>query len=471
MAAGQGNVLTFRVGERRLGLPAADVFEVVRQPRITRVPHSPPALAGVASLRGEVVPVVALGRLLGDDAVTASGGRLVVIGGERPLALAVDEVLGLTQAEAQSGEIYLSEAGGARVLPLHELIAAQFAGFARARTGAQAAPARKTELPRAADIALLGFVLAGQPYALPLEQVREVLAIPADIAALPKTDAAMLGVMSLRGALLPVVSSRALLGLPAEPTNPGARVVVASIGDARVGLVVDRLTSILRAPVTAIGPVPAVLNRGAGEAHIDAMLRLADGGLVSVLSPERLFREDSVAQILQDGRQRGAQMTAQQADLGERFLIFTLGQEHYGLPIGAVEEVARLPEPLTRVPNAPAFVAGVMNLRGEAAPVIDQRRRFGVEGDAPAGRRRAVVTRIGGAVTAFAVDGVTEILAIPAERIAATPDLTADAGQVFDRVAQLEDGRVILLVDPRGLLDRAESDLVAELAQRTAAHL
>ncbi|WP_374471166.1 chemotaxis protein CheW [Phenylobacterium sp.] len=467
MAAADGAVLTFRVGERRLAVAAEEVAEVVRRPRITRVPHAPAGLAGVASIRGEVAPVVALGRVLdGRDAEATERSRVIVLHGAPPLGLAVDEVTGLAHGQAEPGGLLLTEAGETRVLALDALLDAEFAGLTRTR-GTRAAAPKATAAPAAGalEVALLGFVLAGQPYALPLEQVREVVALPAAIAALPRTDAAMLGVTDFRDGLLPVVSTRVLLGLPAERPAPGARVVVAAIGDARVGLVVDQLTSILRAPESAIGPVPRVLNRGAGEAHIDAMLRLPGGGLVSVLAPERLFRDETVAQILEDGRQKGSQMTtATETRSGQRFLIFGLGEERYGLPIEAVQEVVTLPRTITRLPKAPAFVAGVMNLRGAPLPVVDQRRRFGVEG-AAAGQPRVIVTRVGETLVGFAVDTVTEILEAPEGSVTPTPELGADASRLFDRVASLETGgRMVLLVNPQELLDRAEADLLAGLA-------
>ena len=60
----------------------------------------------------------------------------------------------------------------------------------------------------------------------------------------------------------------------------------------------------------------------------------------------------------------------------EQFIIFRLGDQEYGLPIAAVDEIARPPEQITRLPKAPAFIDGVMNLRGSVVPIVDLRRRF-----------------------------------------------------------------------------------------------
>ncbi|MEI9982965.1 MAG: hypothetical protein WDN69_06970 [Aliidongia sp.] len=93
------------------------------------------------------------------------------------------------------------------------------------------------------------------------------------------------------------------------------------IGDALVGLVADRIRSVLRAPDSAIGPVPAVLNRGAGEAQIDSIYRAEGGGrLISILSPEHLFQDETTARILADGRQRRAESMARKRHCRSRTL-------------------------------------------------------------------------------------------------------------------------------------------------------
>lgn len=474
-AASGDQVLTVRVGTRRLGLPAVEVGEVLRGARLTRVPQAPPALSGVASVRGQVVPVVSLGRLLGaaDDARSVSE-RVVLLRRSPPVALQVDEVTGFGRGgweAARPGQLVETDGGAVRLVDLDALLRAEFGELARRVEVSRPAEAERpidTAQTTGRSLAFLAFGLAAQVYALALEQVSEVISVPPEIARLPGSDQAMLGAFSWRGALTPAASVRALLGLPAAPDQMRQRMIIARIGDSRVGLVVDDLRAIIRAPERALQPVPRVLNRGAGEARIKAMLRTPDTrGLIAVLAPDQLFQEESVAQILEDGRQE-ATATREAAVATESFVIFRVGPESYGLPIGAVQEVVNLPERLNRIPRAPAFVAGVMNLRGEVVPLIEQRRRFGVEGASPA-RRRVVVTRVGELRAGFIVDEVSEILQVPVQRLQRTPELAAEASRLFDRIADLEmDGRVILLVDPQQLLDRAEADLLAGLAEFAA---
>ena len=153
----------------------------------------------------------------------------------------------------------------------------------------------------------------------------------------------------------------------------------------------------------------------------------------------------------------------------EKFLLFILADETYGLPLSAIDEVIRLPDTLTRIPYAPDFVLGFVNLRGKALPLIDQRSRFGTMSSSD--KPRAIVVTIGELQAGFVVDGTSEIASIRASDVSPSPNFSSAATDVFDRVAHLElDGRVILLVDPKALLTRAERDLVsAMIDEKTSA--
>jgi purine-binding chemotaxis protein CheW len=146
----------------------------------------------------------------------------------------------------------------------------------------------------------------------------------------------------------------------------------------------------------------------------------------------------------------------------EQFIVFWLGDQEYGLPVGAVDEVTRPPEQIARLPRAPAFVDGVINLRGNIVPVIDLRRRFELTPKEQAGGRRILVLAVSSAKTGFLVDGVSEIMKVPAGAIRASPELSAEQMRLIGRVANMEaQGRMILLIDPTHLLDQVEGAVLA----------
>lgn len=477
-AAVAQSFLTVQVGDERFALPASDVAEVIRPPAVTRVPLGPSSLLGVANLRGAVMPVVSLHRLLGEEVSPSSNARVVVIDRGTPVGLMIDKVTSLGEAGVASPDSGAGNSVGtpARTIDLDALLAKDFGRFTRRAQHRQVQAVLDEQDQTATEqnqVALVCFTVAGQDFALPLTSVREVVALPDGVAVVPQTDSVMLGVTSLRGQLLPLVSLRALLGLRAGGQGGDrSRVVVARIGQGLVGFAIDGMKEILRLPASAIDPVPAILTRGNAEAQIQGICRLEGGRrLVSVLSTDNLFRDQALIEQITSQTGKNHDMgTADSSSTGdEQFIVFQLGGAEYGLPIGVVDEVVRVPDTLTRVPKAPAFIEGVMNLRGRVVPVIDQRRRFKFEGQGERRRERVVVVRIDQMQAGFVVDTVSEVLSIPQSQLRPTPDLAADGSQVIDRIANIEvEGRMILLLDPRELLDRAEKDLLAAMGQSDA---
>jgi purine-binding chemotaxis protein CheW len=241
--------------------------------------------------------------------------------------------------------------------------------------------------------------------------------------------------------------------------------VVVSLGHGAIGLVVDATREILRVDPELIDPAPALLTRGAGEAEITAICRLDSGKhLVAVLSPDRLFRSELVRRVISEQAVQNAspeRQTDGNAMAEEQFIIFRLGGQEYGMPIAAVEEIARPPERITQLPKAPSFIDGMMNLRGIVVPIVDLRRRFDVESKEPGTAGRVLVLAIAGGKTGFLVDSVSEILKVPTDAIRPSPELSAEQMRLIGRIANFDaQGRMILLVDPAQLLDQVEADIL-----------
>ncbi|PWE52921.1 chemotaxis protein [Metarhizobium album] len=452
--------LVFRVGRQSHEIDAAGVLEVVRAGHITRVPNGPAALKGITNLRGRPVPVLSMGQILSrDDHASRHGGKIIVYDHGGAVGLLVDDVLTLSE-----------DTSATPLEGLGNLLDAAFKTTRRAPLG------RTDSIERDAGsrssltlMPVLSFRVAGQLYGLPLEQVREVAIIPDDLAVLPNGKEAVIGLMSLRNGVLPLVSLASLMALEVTKSSAdhGRIVVVEHKGDL-IGLVVDAIEVINRLPEHAIDSVPAVLQRGGGDAQIAAIGRIAGGGrLISILSPDRLFGHDEVAKAI--GQRAGAVSMETAPEAIEQFLIFQLGEENYGLPIASVDEVIRVPVDVTRMPGAPAFVTGVINLRGRPIPLIDQRSRFDSPASVQAAAARAIVVTIGKLQAGFVVDAVTEVKALPAAALTPAPEFSSEQTDVFDRIAHIEaDGPMVLLLDPQELLTRAERDVVAAITERKA---
>ncbi|MBW6425128.1 chemotaxis protein CheW [Rhizobium sp. XQZ8] len=453
--------LLFQVGERRHEIDARLVLEVVRVPHITRVPHGPEALAGIANLRGRPIPVLSMERVLGGfKSIASHEGKIIVYDHAGAVGLLVDDVLRLS-----------ADAADATAMPLQDLNGLLDTAFKATR---RAPISRLAEMDskigtetRVRLTALLSFRVADQLYGLPLDRVREVATLTGDIAMIPTAEDAIIGLVPMRDSILPLVSLASLLGLDrGRSTGNGACIVIVEHEDDVVGLVVDDMDVIRRLADDAIDTVPAVLQRGRGNAQIDAIGRIADGGLlISILSPEKLFGHRAVTQaISQNTGARSMEKTAESEVASEQFLIFQLGDEHYGLPIASVDEVVQVPDDVTRIPGAPKFVMGVISLRGKAIPLIDQRTRFDLAALSQATKVRAIVVTLGALQAGFVVDGVSEVKAVSSAALSAAPEFSSERTDVFDRIAHIEtEGRMILLIDPQELLTRTERDVVAAI--------
>jgi len=463
-AARGGQVLRFSVAGEASALPAGAVSEIIRPRTMTRVPHAPAHVLGVTNLRGTVLPVLSTAILLGREEPAATGAtRILVLDRAPDMGLLVDSVASI------------GEAAGEDVLDLDALLAASASPLVRVHHTAarmeQAAPAATQTSPRRGLICIQA---GGQDFALPLEDVLEVASLPDAIAPLPGSEAAMLGTAHYRGGLLAVLSLNDLLGLPRAPPEARGRMVVVRLGTQRVGLAVAATKDVLRVDPRSMETVPPILTRGRGEARVEAICRQENGGrLVSVLSAEHLF--DSATRAMLAAHQ-GPEATARpRADAGamgvRQFVVFRLGNEDYALPVDVVDEVVRRPVTLARVPRAPEFLRGAMNLRGRVVPVIDPSVRFaslaGVD-VARAGNKakgRVVVVTVGGVQAGLAVDEVHDILSLPLEALHAAPSLTASGDRMVDRIAIGTDGsRMIMVLDPKAVLDRAERDLLSDIA-------
>jgi purine-binding chemotaxis protein CheW len=160
-----------------------------------------------------------------------------------------------------------------------------------------------------------------------------------------------------------------------------------------------------------------------------------------------------------------ATIAASENDDEEQFVVFRLMNEEYGVPIDSVQEIVRVPDELTHVPKTPAFIEGVINLRGSVLPVVDQRRRFGLEGIERNDRQRIMVFTIAGVRTGFIVDSVSEVMRIAARFIDGAPRLSAEQEKLIRRVANLEkQKRMILLLDVIELLHVRELDALRDSA-------
>ena len=140
-----------------------------------------------------------------------------------------------------------------------------------------------------------------------------------------------------------------------------------------------------------------------------------------------------------------------------QLVVFDLASEYYGVDIGDVREIIRM-QTITRVPGAPSFVEGVINLRGRVVPVVDLRKRLRLNVGEQTKESRIVVVDISGRDVGVIVDAVTEVLRIPISSIEPPSSMITDTESDYLRgIAKLE-SKLVILLDLNKVLTTVESE-------------
>src|ERR1035437_7763197 len=293
------------------------------------------------------------------------------------------------------------------------------------------------------------FDIDGQEYANALEDVQEIVQVPEAVIHVPHSESHVLGVMTLRSRLLPLVNLRTMFALPHRDLDEKSRIVVLTLGGVSVGVVVDAVSEVLRVSKSGVDALPAMLAREGNLAEVTSICRLDNGKrLVSIVTARNLFDHSAIKSAIKEAlntvneseveSSTAAKAADDDMDDDEQVVIFRLDKEEFGAPIASVQEIVRVPEELIRVPKAPSFVEGVINLRGSVLPVIDLRLRLGLKQVERTDRQRIMVFLISEVRGGFIVDQVAEVLRIPKAAIEPAPQLSAEQSQLLSRMANLE---------------------------------
>ncbi len=145
-----------------------------------------------------------------------------------------------------------------------------------------------------------------------------------------------------------------------------------------------------------------------------------------------------------------------------QLVTFSIGEEEFGVDILKVQEIIRTME-ITKVPRAPLFVEGVINLRGKVIPIIDLRSKFGLQTREHDQHTRIIVIEINDMIVGFVVDSVSEVLRIPASTVEPPPPVVSGLeSEYINGVGKLED-RLLILLDLNRLLSGEEQEQLAQV--------
>jgi purine-binding chemotaxis protein CheW len=146
------------------------------------------------------------------------------------------------------------------------------------------------------------------------------------------------------------------------------------------------------------------------------------------------------------------------------FLAFKLGAEEYGIDILRVQEIRSYEEP-TRIANAPAFIKGVVNLRGVIVPIVDMRLKFRLERADYDSFTVVIVLNIGHRVVGMVVDAVSDVITLTPEQLRPVPEFNSAIESDHLLAIGAIDQRMLILVDIERLMTSADMGLVEPTLQ------
>jgi len=483
-------LVSFRVANQELAVPIQLVQEIVKLPTITKVPRAPDYVEGMGNLRGEILPIINLRRRLGfapqePDEQT----RVVVIHSKGTLTGvivdAVSEVMGVdartlepppaslagvegqylrSVAKVNDGKRLVMILDESRVLP-DALGTNQLTNPQQMGEGTSVYSSDVTHESEVTD-QLVSFRVGREEFAVYVRNVREIIRV-AEITPIPQVPAYVLGVMSLRHHLLPVVDmarrfyvhggKTASLAPLGQESQDNQRIIVLDLDGFQTGVRVDSVSQVLQVERSSIDEPPTIFK----TKGVDCLLgvgKLNKGKrLLMLLDASKLIPADDrkrLAHKTEDHIVNGTLQQSSKIDDELKSVCFRIDHEEYALDIMRVQEIIRLRE-ITRVPQSPDYVEGIINLRGVLVPVVDMRSRFGLEKRERADENRIVITTIHGKITGLIVDSVSEVIRLPRADIEAAP---TTGGGLEDRfiegIGKLNGGkRVLILIRLEALLD------------------
>jgi purine-binding chemotaxis protein CheW len=610
-AKDETQLVTFMLKDEEFGFDIMSVQEIIRPPKLSKVPRTPDYVQGIANLRGVVLPIIDIRPRFGmEHAEDTDSTRVLVIdvGGVK-MGLRVDRVKQVTSVsradmeeppaairgsstEYLNGVVKLDS--GARIIMALDaskvcdlkMDGAETAAAASTAATASALENEKEKSSADADHAgaddlqqLVSFRVAQEEFAFPMERVREILRVQSPTK-VPDAPEYVLGVLTVRGQLLPIIDLRRQLHLQsmadeyiaksgvvrqgletwlttlrseaagakhawtvparlafrtwvaefssssqvlmdgiagvralgekvarsckqgqqcegigdaagarasleevvavlAELTSALAqfepqiaaniqddqRIVVVDAGGMLLGLVVDHVNEVLQISKKFVDPPPAIAAGGGRD--LSGIARLDEGKrLLLLLDPTQILQRENLQRLSNSAGEQAAEEHAGHREAGSegsvaandevQLVTFTLGDEEFGIPIAQIQEIDRLSK-ITRVPKAADYVEGVTNLRGEVVPVVDTRKRFGLELRAADDHTRIIIVDLNGVKTGLVVDSVREVLSLSRADIAAPPE-TVQAGieqQFVSGIGKVDNGkRIIFLLNVEEVLPK-----------------
>ncbi len=145
-------------------------------------------------------------------------------------------------------------------------------------------------------------------------------------------------------------------------------------------------------------------------------------------------------------------------------VIFKLGEEEYGMDIMLVNAIENYTG-VVPIPNAPAYILGILNLRGEVIPVYSLRKKFGMPETSATESTQLLITRADGTAIGYKVDSVSEIMEVADSEMQEIPVIVKNVDTRYALGVANKKNRMIVLLDNANILSEQESEVVRRVSE------
>ncbi|MBP2663552.1 MAG: cheW2 [Firmicutes bacterium] len=463
-------LVTFYLNNDEFGVDIMHVREIIRLTDVTHIPHAPSYVEGVCNLRGNILPIIdgrdrlGMPRRQRDESTRV----LVIDVGGKATGIVVDKVsevlrvsladIEIPPAVIQNVDIELLDGmvklnGGSRIIMVINLSSIitveQIEEFKQ--DALKAAAMRNDSIVKTEneEDQLVTFLLENEEYAFDIMHVKEIIRVQ-QITVVPNVPNYIEGVVSIRNQLLPIVNMRMFFGLKNIDASDQSRIIIVDLGQTSVGFRVDKVSEVASIPRNVIEPPPLIFS-DEENGQIRGVAKLNDGKrLLMCLNATKLLPTE-VVKNLSGEKVAAEQMNEMQHTIieEEQLVAFKLGEEEFAIKITDVQEINRMTD-ITHMPNAPVYIDGLVNLRGNIIPALNLRRRFGLAEKQRDDATRIIIVDVDNCKTGVVVDAVSEVLRFERSLVEEAPQIIAETldSKYISGVGKLNGGkRMVMIID------------------------
>lgn len=440
-------ILIIRHNEVSFGISTASIGQILRVPEITSLALSPNEVCGLCAVGGGIVTLLDFNLLLGLSSCSGleQRNRVITLNNEMSmLALLVDEVT--VSLTIDQGKIeYLDAQDEAIVAIVHhedtlvQVVSLEFLiGAIRAVKVKAKSVAEKTN--HDTDISTqvddkdryLVFKMGAEEYALPIDELREILNVDIAITTIAGSNEEIIGMMSLRDELVVVADLRKFYGFKPQDSDKN-RIMIVEMHNKTLGLMIDEIVDIHEFSKSDLDS----LGGGNDDNRIAGVIRngeklislIANGAIKSLLEGNNDIMASNEVSTLNEN-------TVEMIEV----VIFKLGDEEYAFSIEEVAEIIDM-TPVTPVASSAEMVDGIINIRGQIVTIGSLHKRLGITASQQSDQKIIICHAPKGRI-GFFVNTVSDVLSVnPAQM---REEESSDG--LFSNVIHLEEGKRLVLL-------------------------